>query len=156
MKNCIILPLSILFIAAFYTVNAQSIGKWSRVSIKQFYTPDAAKALGKSFSEVSTSTTGVEIIEIKANHTFTKTLSGKYQPTPIVLTGTWSEAGNQLVMKMDPKQADPKYNSNGDASSSGTTTVAGDTMTITSAVSANNPMASKMQIDKIEETFKKI
>jgi hypothetical protein len=156
MKNCLILSFGILFIAAFYTGKAQSIGKWNRVSIKQFYTPEAAKKLGKSFSEVSTSTTGTEIIEFKADHSYTKTLSGKYQPTPIVLTGTWSEKGNQLVMKMDPKQADPKYNSNGDASSTSTTIVAGDTMTITSPVSANNPMASKMQIDKIEETFKKI
>ncbi len=156
MRSCLILSFGMLMIAGFNTSDAQSIGKWSRVSIKQFYTMEAAKKLGKTFTEVSTSSTGTEIIEFKSDHSYTKTLSGKYQPKPIVLTGTWSETGNQLVMKMDPKQSDSKYNSNGDASSTSTTTVNGDTMTITSPISANNPMASKMKIDKIEETFKKI
>src|SRR5450631_101934 len=93
-KTLLIFTISIICLSAITTCDAQSIvGKWNRVSAKQFYTPEAAKTLGKEFTEVSMASTGVDVIEFKSDHTYTKTLSGKYQPKPITLTGTWTDTG---------------------------------------------------------------
>src|SRR5450432_1738156 len=136
--------------------DAQSpAGKWNRVSGKQYFTPESAKKLGKAFVEVSTASAGSSLIEIKTDHTYSKTLSGKYQPKPVTLTGTWSVSGNQFEMKMDAHQADPKTNPTGNTASTTTAiSVSGNTITVSVPVSGDNPMTSK--INKIEETYKKM
>ena len=141
--------------AGFTKCEAQSpVGKWNRVSGKQYFTPEAAKKLGKAFVEVPMASAGSSVIEFKADHTYIKTLSGKYQPKPITLTGTWSVSGNQFEMKMDANQADPKTNPTGNAASTTTTiSVSGNTLTVSIPVSGDNPMTSK--INKIEETYRK-
>jgi hypothetical protein len=142
--------------AGFTKCEAQSpAGKWNRVSGKQFFTEEAAKKLGKTFVEVPMASAGSSVIEFKADHTFIKTLSGKYQPKPVTLTGTWSVSGNQFEMKMDAHQADPKTNPTGNtASATSTISVSGNTLTVSVPVSGDNPMTSK--INKIEETYKKM
>ena len=142
--------------AGFTKCEAQSpAGKWNRVSGKEFFTEESAKKLGKTFVEVSMASAGSSVIEFKADHTFIKTLSGKYQPKPVTLTGTWSVSGNQFEMKMDAHQADPKTNPTGNtASATSTISVSGNTLTVSVPVSGDNPMTSK--INKIEETYKKM
>ena len=136
--------------------DAQSfVGKWNRVSGKQFFTAEAAKKLGKSFIEVATASAGSEVVEFKTDHTYSQVLSGDYQPKPMVLTGTWTVSASQLTLKLDRNQPDPKYNPRTVALSISLVpyTVTGNTMTLSYQVTANNPMSSK--INKIEETFKK-
>src|SRR5450432_717260 len=136
--------------------DAQSpAGKWNRVSGKQYFTPESAKKLGKAFVEVQTASAGSSVIEIKADHTYSKTLSGKYQPKPVTLTGTWSVSGNQFEMKADPNQAGPKANPMGmTAPTTVTFSVSGNRLTVSIPVSGNNPMAGK--ISKIEEIYEKM
>src|ERR1700688_2058504 len=94
-KTLLIFTSSIICLLAVTSCDAQSIvGRWNRVSAKQFYTTEASKSLGKDFTEVSMASTGLDVIEFKSNHTYPKTLSGKNQPKPITLTGTWTDAGN--------------------------------------------------------------
>ena len=104
---------------------------------------------------------GSSVIEFKADHTFIKTLSGKYQPKPITLTGTWSVSGNQFEMKMDANQPDHKNIPVKDVALTITTiSISGDTMIISVPVTANNsnPLMSKMSqtTTKIEEIYKKM
>lgn len=143
-------------LAAFTKCNAQYVvGKWNRVSGKQFFTAEAAKTLGKSFIEVPMASAGSSVIEFKADHTYIKTLSGKYQPKPITLTGTWSVSGNQFEMKMDANQPDRKNNPIKDvALTINKISISGDTIIVSIPLSGNNPMTSK--ISKIEESYKKM
>ena len=144
-------------LSSFVTCHAQSIaGKWSRVSAKQFFTAEAAKTLGKSFVEVPTASAGSSVIEFKADHTYIKTLTGKYQPTPVITIGSWSASGNQFEMKMDANQPNLKNNPKKEAIGINTITISGNTLTVSSPVSADNPMSSQMKINKIEETYKRM
>ncbi len=143
---------------AFTSCDAQTVtGKWNRVSGEKFYTPEYAKTQGKSFVEISPESDGAEVVEFRSDHTYTYTLTVAYQEKPIVLTGVWSVSGNQLNLKMDPKQADPRYNpKKNDDSSINTFTVNGNKMTLRSTVSANSPLKTIMKIEKLEESFEKI
>ena len=155
-KTLLVITCITVGFADFTKCEAQSpAGKWNRVSGKEFFTEESAKKLGKTFVEVSMASAGSSVIEFKADHTFIKTLSGKYQPKPVTLTGTWSVSGNQFEMKMDAHQTDPKTNPTGNAASTITTiSVSGNTLTLSIPVSGDNPMTSK--INKIEETYKKM
>jgi len=149
-------------VASFAKCYAQSIvGKWNRESSKQFLTAEAAKKLGKSFIEVPTASAGNSVIEFRADHTFTKTLSGKYQPKPITHTGTWSVSGNQFELKMDANQPEHKNIPIKDvALTINTISMNGDGMIISFPVTADNsnPLMSKMSqtTTKIEETYKRM
>jgi hypothetical protein len=156
LKTLLVITCIMSGFAGFTKCEAQSpAGKWTRVSGKQFFTEEAGKKLGKTFVEVPMASAGSSVIEFKADHTYIKTLSGKYQPKPVSLTGTWSVSGNQFEMKMDAHQADPKTNPTGNAASITTTiSVSGNTLTVSVPVSGDNPMTSK--INKIEETYKKM
>ena len=155
-KALLILSCTIPGFAGFAKCDAQSIvGKWNRVSAKQFFTAEAAKTLGKSSVEVQMASAGTETIEFKADHTYIKTLSGKYQPKPIALAGVWSVSGNQFEMKMDPNQPALKNNPKMDGvPTSNTVSISGNTIIVSIPVSGNNPMTNK--ITKIEETYKKM
>jgi hypothetical protein len=156
LKALLIITCITVGFAGFTKCKAQSpAGKWNRVSGKQYYIPEAAKTLGKAFVEVPMSSAGSSVIEIKADHTYSKTLSGKYQPKPVTLTGTWSVSGNQFEMKADPNQAAPKANPMGITAPATTTfSLSGNILTVSIPVSGDNPMTSK--ISKIEETYEKM
>ena len=156
LKVLLIITCIIISFANFTNCNAQSIvGKWNQVSAKQFFNAEDAKKLGKSFVETPTGSAGNTAIEFKTDHTYVKTLSGKYHPTPVLLTGTWKVSGNQFEMKIDAKQADPKFNDpRGNDSNSDTASLKDDTLIITTPVPADNPLG--MKIIKIEATYKRI
>ncbi len=143
-------------LAAFTCCNAQTIvGKWNQVSTKQFFNAEDAEKLGKSFVETPTGSAGNTAIDFKADHTYIKTLSGKYQPKPVLLTGTWKVSGSQFEMKIDAKQTDPKFIApNGSEPISESVSLKDDTLIITTPVSPNNPMG--MKIIKIEATYKRM
>ncbi|MEP6948188.1 MAG: hypothetical protein ABI863_02890 [Ginsengibacter sp.] len=156
-KALFIIACIITVLTAFTKCDAQSFaGKWNRVSGKQYFTADAAKKLGKPFIEVPTESAGSEVVEFKADHTYSQVLSGSYQPKPMVLTGTWTVSGGQLTLKLDAHQPDPKYNPKSEASSISLVpyTVTGSKMTLSYQLAAGNPMSSR--ITKIEEVFQKM
>ena len=156
LKALLIITYTIIGLAGFTNCNAQSIiGKWNQVSTKQYFNADDAKKLGKSFIETPTGSAGNTAIEFKTDHTYVKTLSGKYQPKPVLLTGSWKVSGDQFEMKIDAKQADPKFNDpRGSDSNSEKVLLKDDTLIITMPVPSNNPLG--MKIIKIEATYKRI
>lgn len=91
--------------------DAQSIeGKWNQISAKQFLTPEAAKTHGKSVLETQMATIGTVVFEFKSNHTYVEKTSNVNDSRVLTFTGTWSVSGNQLELKLDQEQEDPKYN----------------------------------------------
>ena len=155
-KVLLIITGTVIGFGGFTNCNAQSIiGKWNQVSTKQYFNPEDAKKLGKSFVETPTGSAGNTAIEFKTDHTYVKTLSGKYQPKPVLLTGSWKVSGNQFEMKIDAKQANPKFIApKGSDSNSDTASLEDDTLIVTTTVPANNPLG--MKIIKIEATYKRI
>jgi hypothetical protein len=142
---------------AFIPCSGQELtGKWNRVSGKKFYTAEYSKSTGKSSEDISTATDGAEIVEIRADHSYIYTLTIQDIP-PIKLTGTWSVSGNQLILKMDPKQENPLYNpkSNVDQPTN-TFTVSGNKLTLKAIVPDNNPLKKNMKVEKLEENFVRI
>ena len=72
------------------------IGKWKEVSVKQFYTPEFAKKIGKAVVEGQAPANSTYQWELKSDHTYIINGGhGKDDKT----TGEWSVSGNQLTMK---------------------------------------------------------
>jgi Lipocalin-like domain len=98
--------LKVLFFIASITIgfsslsvcSAQSsvIGKWKEVSVKQFYTPEFAKKIGKAVVEGQAPTGSTYDWEFKSDHTYV--IHGGHGKDDIT-TGEWSVSGNQLTMK---------------------------------------------------------
>jgi hypothetical protein len=77
---------------------AQSIvGKWSQVTVKQYFTDDGAKKYGKPFVVTDMSTIGTVVSEFKSNHTYITT-SGQQDGASRTYSGSWSMDGNVLTM----------------------------------------------------------
>jgi hypothetical protein len=73
---------------------------------------------------------GTVVFEFKSDHTYVEKTTHANDPSALTFTGKWSISGNQLVMKLDPEQEDPKYNPKKDATSPNITTlINGNTMT---------------------------
>jgi hypothetical protein len=157
-KYLFLVTCSLCLLSGFLKCDAQSIvGKWNRVSGKKFYTSEGAKIYGKSSVEISAESDGTEEVEFKSDHNYSYTLTIGFQIKPIILTGAWSVSGNQLTLKMDPKQADPKYNPKGNSALSiNTFSADANKMTLYSGIATDNSLRTYMKIDKIEETFKKM
>jgi hypothetical protein len=157
-KNLFIITCSLGLLSGFFKCDAQSIvGKWNRVSGKKYYTSEGAKIYGKPSVEISSDRDGTEVVEFKSDHNYSYTLTIGFQVKPIILTGAWSVSGNQLTLKMDSKQADPKYNPKGNSAiSTNTFSADANNMTLYSGMATDNSLRIYMKIDKIEETFKKM
>ena len=102
--------------AGSYKCDAQSIvGKWNQKSAKQFLTEEGARTHGKPVLETQMSTIGSVVFEFKSDHTYIEKTTHARDSKVLTFTGTWSVPGNQLKLKMDPEQEDPKYNPKKDA-----------------------------------------
>src|ERR1700760_2840299 len=134
---------------AFTPCSGQGItGKWNRVSGKKFYTAEYSKSLGKSSADISTDSDGEKIVEFRNDHSYISTLTIQGIP-PNKLKGTWSVSGDQLILKMDPKQENPMYNpkSNVDQPTN-TFAVSGNKLTLTAIPPDNNPLKKNMKVEK--------
>jgi Lipocalin-like domain len=151
-KALLILFCYIVGFGSLTKCDAQSIvGKWNQISSKQFFTSEGAKTFGKSEAETQTATIGSVVIDFKSDHTYVMKSISKYASKGNTFTGTWSLTGNQLQMKLDAKQEDPKYNPKKDATSPGTTlSINGNTMIL------NTLYADNKTINKIELTLKRM
>ena len=119
---------------------AQSIvGKWNQVTVKQYFTDEGAKKIGKPFVVTDMSTIGTVVYEFKSNHTYLIN-SGEEDAGSRSFTGSWSMDGNILTM------TDQK----------GTTAVQS-TVTIKSGVLVMETLHPESKMDrKVEITFKKV
>ena len=139
---------------AFIPCSGQGLtGKWNRVSGKKFYTAEYSKSLGKSSADISTDSDGEEIVEFRNDHSYISTLTIQGIP-PIKLKGTWSVSGDQLILKMDPKQENPMYNPKSNVDQlTNTFAVSGNKLTLTAIPPDNNPLKKNMKVEKLEENF---
>lgn len=133
--------------AGFNKCVAQSIvGKWNQVSTKQFLTPEGAKTHGKSVLETQMAAIGTVMFEFKSNHTYVEKTSHANDSRILTFTGTWSLSGNQLELKMDPEQEDPKYNPKKDAISPDITlSINGNTM-VWSTLYPDSKITTKIEL----------
>lgn len=84
--------------------NAQSIvGKWKGISVKNYFSPEGAKMMGKSMEEKTSKEAGNSNIEYKADHTFIMTFSAPNSSEVTTMKGTWSLTGDQLKLTLEPK-----------------------------------------------------
>ena len=108
--------------------DAQSIvGKWKGVSVKNYYSAEYAKMMGKSMEEKTEKEAGYSDIEYKADHTFIMTFSPPNSSEVAIMKGIWSLNGNQLKFTLEPKYNPTK------TTSTSTILINGNTM-ITTAI----------------------
>jgi Lipocalin-like domain len=116
LKAILILTYTLVGFSDFSKCHAQSIvGKWNQITAKQFLTAEGAKTHGKSVLETQMAAVGTVVFEFKSNHTYVEKTSHPNDSGVLTFTGTWSVSGNQLELKLDPEQEDPKYNPKKDA-----------------------------------------
>jgi hypothetical protein len=60
------------------------------------------------------SSIGTVVFDFKSDHTYVEKTSHAGDSKVLTFTGTWSLSGNQLELKLDSKQEDPKYNPKND------------------------------------------
>jgi hypothetical protein len=133
--------------ASFNKCDAQSIvGKWNQKSSKQFLTAEGSRKLGKSVVETQMSSIGTVVFDFKSDHTYVEKTSHAVDSGVLTFTGTWSLSGNQLELKLDPKQEDPKYNPKKDAVPPKTTmSINGNTM-VMSTLYPDSKITTKIEL----------
>ena len=110
--------------ASFTTCGAQSIvGKWKGVSVKNFYSAEYAKQIGKPMEEKFPKDVGNSDIEYKSDHTFIMNFSAVNTPEVTTMKGTWSLAGDQLKFTLEPEYNPQKKTTTATVSISGNTMV---------------------------------
>lgn len=84
--------------------DAQSIvGKWNGVSVKNYFSDEYAKVMGKTTEEKTVKEAGISAIEYKSDHTFVMTFSAPDNPDVTTMKGTWSLIGDRLNVTLEPK-----------------------------------------------------
>ena len=146
-KALIVITCIIVGFVGFPKCDAQSIvGKWNSLAVKQFLGPKGATAYGKQVLETKVETTGSSVNEFKSDHTWVTKSTSINDSKVLTLTGTWSLTGNQLQMKLDPKQEDTRYNPKKDAITPNTTiSITGNTM-IWNTLYPDSKMVNKIEI----------
>ena len=123
--------------AGFTKCDAQSIvGKWSGVSVKNYFSAEYAKVAGKSMEEKTVKEAGSSAIEYKSDHTFIMTFSALNDPQVTTIKGTWNLTGDQLKSTLEPKYNPRKM------TTTATVSIRGNTM-VTTAVMAPPARISK-------------
>jgi hypothetical protein len=90
--------------------DAQSIvGKWKEVSGKNYFNASVAKEQGEKFIPAAPQMGG-QVLEIRADHSFTSSELMNWIPSQMELKGTWTLAGDQLNTTLNASQPDPNTN----------------------------------------------
>jgi len=124
LKALLIITCITVGFANFTTCDAQSVvGKWKGVSVKNFYSAEYAKVIGKPVEEKSAKETGNSDIEYKSDHTFIMTFSAVNNPEVTTMDGTWSLTGDQLKLTIEPQYNPRKMTTTASVSINGNTMV---------------------------------
>jgi Lipocalin-like domain len=78
------------------TAQSSIEGKWKVISVKQFYTPEFAKKMGKEVVGSQVQANSKYQFEFKSDHTY---IIAGGRGKDDMTTGEWSVSGNQLTMK---------------------------------------------------------
>ena len=83
------------------TCAAQSIvGKWKGVSVKNYYSPEYAKQIGKSMDEKLVKDAGNSEIIYNADHTFVMNMSSPNSSDVMTMKGVWVATQDQLRLTL--------------------------------------------------------
>jgi hypothetical protein len=152
LKTILILFSATLVFEDYSNCDAQSIaGKWKEISGKDYCTAQGVKATGKQFL-LQAPQMGGQVLEIRADHTFTSSELMNWVPSEVKLTGTWTLTGDQLNTKLDLHQPDPLNNPAIDAVTTiYTMTIAGNNMVLSLSMHGRSPI-----IERMEKTYTKM
>jgi Lipocalin-like domain len=152
LKALLFITCSMVGFAGFTKCNAQSIvGKWNEVSTKGICNAKGVKITGKEFIITQDPKEGGSFIELRSDHTYTKSEITAAAPKAVILNGTWTLSGDQLTATLDSNQPNPINNPKKDAVSVSTITINGNSLVISHLMPAGSPI-----IEKMETTYKRI
>ncbi len=127
-----------IFFLGFYTFigfsfvtpcQAQSIiGKWKGISVKNYYSPDYAKQIGKSMEEKFAKDAGNSEIIYNADHTFVMNMSSPNSPDVMTMKGIWEATQDQLSLTLEAQYNPRKM------TTTATFTIHGNTMETTAII----------------------
>jgi hypothetical protein len=144
LKALVITVITIGF-AGFAKCDAQSIvGKWSGVSVKNYFSAEYAKVVGKSMEEKTAKEAGNSAIEYKSDHTFIMTFSAPNNPEVTTMKGVWSLTGDQLKSTLEPKYNPRKTTTTATVAINGNTLVTTAVMPAPSRISKTISTGTKM------------
>ena len=117
--------------AVFNKCDSQSIvGKWKGVSVKNFYSAEYSKQIGKSMEEKFPKDVGNSDVEYKSDHTFIMNFSPLNSSEVTTMKGTWSLTGDQLKLTLEPQYNPQKM------TTTATVSINGNTMITTAVIQA--------------------
>jgi hypothetical protein len=79
------------------------IGKWKGVSVKNYYSADYAKQLGKTMEEKTAKETGNSELIYNADHSFIMNMWPPNSTDVMTMKGVWTVSQNQLKLTLEPK-----------------------------------------------------
>jgi hypothetical protein len=124
LKTLLVITCITVGFVGFTTCYAQAIvGKWNGVSVKNYYSAEYAKALGKPMEEKSAKEIGTSAIEYTSDHRFILTFSALHDPEVTTMKGTWSLTGDQLKLTLEPKYNPKKMTTTATISINGNTLI---------------------------------
>jgi hypothetical protein len=110
--------------------DAQAIvGKWKGVSVKNYYSAEYAKQIGKSMEEKTSKDAGNSEVYYNSDHSFILSFSAPNSTELTVMKGTWSVTGDQLKLTLEPQFNPQKM------TTTATFTISGNTMETTAIIS---------------------
>src|SRR5258708_2349311 len=103
-KSLLVVTCFVLGFSNLTKCDAQGIvGKWKGVSVKNYYSAEYTKQIGKSMDEKVTKDLGNSAINYNADHTFIMTFSAPQSSEVTTMKGTWSSTGNELRITLEPQ-----------------------------------------------------
>ena len=110
--------------AVFNKCDSQSIvGKWKGISVKNFYSAEYSKQIGKSMEEKFPKDVGNSDVEYKSDHTFIMNFSPLNSSEVTTMKGTWSLTGDQLKLTLEPQYNPQKMTTTATVSINGNTMI---------------------------------
>ena len=130
LRKILILTICIFFgFSILTTCEAQSIvGKWKGVSVKNYYSSEYAKQIGKSMEEKTAKEAGNSEITYNADQTFIMNMSAPNSTDVMTMKGVWAVTQNQLKLTLEPKYNPQKM------TTTSTFTINGNTMETTATM----------------------
>jgi hypothetical protein len=100
----------LLVLMSINSCDAQSVvGKWKEISGKNYFNAKVAKEQGTTFIPAAPQMGG-QVLEIRADHSFTSSELMNWIPSQMELKGTWTLSGDQLNTTLNASQPDPNTN----------------------------------------------
>jgi hypothetical protein len=129
LKTLLIITCSTIGFTAFTKCDAQAIvGEWKGVSVKNYYSAEYTKQIGKSMEEKFAKDVGNSEMNYIADHTFIMTFSAPNSSDVTTMKGTWNVSGDQLKLTLEP-QYNPQR-----ISTTATFSINGNTMVTTALI----------------------